>query len=313
MTSGYGTVAPKNVALNLNHLRIFRAVLDEGSITGAAAALRISQPAVSRQLAEFEAALGTRLVDRLPRGIRPTAAGEILGERARRIFAEEKAAEHDLGELLGLHRGRLAVGASTTIGNYLVPEVFGDFGALHPGVALELEIDNTHSIQARVLDGRVDVGLTEGFADAEALDVEVFMHDEMVLIAGPDGSAGPLAGVKKLRSNALVELPFIAREEGSGSRDVIEAELLEHGIDVRPAMRLGSTEAIKHAVARGLGVAMVSRLTVALEFEVGKLREVEIADLEIRRALHCLTLRGKQPSPAATDFLRLLHKRYGKA
>src|SRR3954471_2954102 len=103
--------------LNLNHLRIFREVLERGSITAAASALRISQPAVSRQLAEFESVLGTQLFDRLPRGIRATSAGEILGERARRIFAEESAAEHDLGELLGLHRGRLAVGASTTIGS----------------------------------------------------------------------------------------------------------------------------------------------------------------------------------------------------
>jgi DNA-binding transcriptional LysR family regulator len=299
------------VALNLNHLRIFRAVLDQGSITGAAAALRISQPAVSRQLSDFETTLGTRLVDRLPRGIRPTAAGEILGERARRIFAEEKAAEQDLGELLGLHRGRLSVGASTTIGNYLVPEVFGDFGKLHPGVTLDLEIDNTHAIQTRVLDGALDVGLTEGFADADALDVEVFRHDEMVLIAGPHEAGGPLAGVKKLRKSELSALTFIAREEGSGTRDVIEAEFLEHGLDVTPAMRLGSTEAIKHAVARGLGVAMVSRLTVALECEFGRLREVPITDMKIRRALHRLTLRGKQPSPAATEFLTLLRQRYG--
>jgi len=287
-------------------------VIEQRSITGAAQALRISQPAVSRQLAEFEAALGTRLVDRLPRGIRPTAAGEMLGERARRIFAEEKAAEREIGELLGLHRGRLAVGASTTIGSYLVPQVFGDFGARHPDVTLELQIDNTHAIQNDVLAGGLDLGLTEGFADAEALDVNVFMHDEMVLIAGPDIAGSPLAGVKSLRAAQLADVPFIVRESGSGTRDVIEAALVERGIEVRPAMRLGSTEAIKNAVVCGLGVAMVSRLTVALECEIGRLREVEVADLKIRRALHCLSLRGKQPSPAATEFLALLHGRYGQ-
>lgn len=287
-------------------------MIEQRSITGAAQALRISQPAVSRQLAEFEAALGTRLVDRLPRGIRPTAAGEMLGERARRIFAEEKAAEREIGELLGLHRGRLAVGASTTIGSYLVPQVFGDFGARHPDVTLELQIDNTHAIQNDVLAGGLDLGLTEGFADAEALDVNVFMHDEMVLIAGPDIAGSPLAGVKSLRAAQLADVPFIVRESGSGTRDVIEAALVERGIEVRPAMRLGSTEAIKNAVVCGLGVAMVSRLTVALECEIGRLREVEVADLKIRRALHCLSLRGKQPSPAATEFLALLHGRYGQ-
>ncbi len=298
------------MALNLNHLRIFRAVLEQGSITGAAAALRISQPAVSRQLAEFEAALGTRLVDRLPRGIRPTAAGEVLGERARRIFAEERAAEHDIGELLGLHRGSLAVGASTTIGGYLVPQVFGDFVARHAGVSLDLQIGNTRAIQNDVLDGGLDLGLTEGFADAEALDVEVFMHDEMVLIAGPRDSGGPLAGVTSLAAADLARVPFIVREAGSGTREVIEAALAERGVEITPRMILGSTEAIKNAVARGLGVAIVSGLTVEMECETGRLREVEVSDLRIRRALHCLTLRGKRPSPAATEFLALLRERY---
>lgn len=299
------------MALNLNHLRILRAVLEQGSISGAARVLRISQPAVSRQLAEFEATVGARLVDRLPRGVRPTAAGEMLGERARRIFAEERAAERDIGELLGLHRGRLAVGASTTIGGYLVPQVFGDFAAHHPEITLELEIGNTRAIQGDLLDGGLDVGLTEGFADSDALDVEVFMHDEMVLIAGADREGTPLAGVESLEAAGLAGLPFIVREPGSGTREVIEAALADHGVQLRPTMRLGSTEAIKNAVASGLGVALVSRLTVGLECEIGRLREVDVPDLRIRRALHCVTLRGKQPSPAATEFLSLLRRRYG--
>lgn len=299
------------MALNLNHLRIFRAVLDRGSITGAARELRISQPAVSRQLAELESAVGAQLVDRLARGIRPTAAGEILGERARRIFAEEKAAEHDLGQLLGLKRGRLAVGASTTIGSYLVPQVFGDFGSRRGGVSLDLEIGNTRAIQSGVLDGSLDVGLTEGFADADALDVHVFTHDDLVLIAGPNGGGGPLDGIGAVKASDLATVPFIVREAGSGTRDVIEAALTERGIARQIQMTIGSTEAIKNAVTRGLGVAIVSRLAIALECEVGKLREVPIRDLRIRRALHRLTLHGKKPSPAAEEFLALLDARYG--
>ena len=301
------------MALNLNHLRIFQAVLDHGSITGAALALRISQPAVSRQLAEFEDALGTHLFDRLPRGVRPTAAGEALGERARRIFAEERAAEHELGELLGLRRGRLAVGASTTIGSYVVPQVLGDFVRLHPDIAIDLQIGNTRAIQNDLLEGRLDVGLTEGFADAEGLDTDVFLHDEMVLVAGPGGAGGPLAGVESVAAARLETVPFIVREPGSGTREVIEAALAERGVAVRPSMVLGSTEAIKNAVALGLGVAIVSRLTIALECETGRLREVTVSDLRIRRALHCMTLRGKRPSPATTEFLALLRERYGES
>jgi DNA-binding transcriptional LysR family regulator len=236
----------------------------------------------------------------------------MLGERARRIFAEESAAELDLGELLGLHRGSLAVGASTTIGSYLVPQVFGDFVEEHPGVAIDLQIGNTRAIQNDVLDGRLDVGLTEGFADAEALDAEVFLHDEMVLIAGPAGGGGPLAGATSIRAADLQHVPFIVRETGSGTREVIEAALAGRDVVIRPPMVLGSTESIKNAVVRGLGVAIVSRLTVALECEVGRLREVELSDLRIQRELHRLLLRGKRPSPAATAFLALLRKRYGE-
>jgi DNA-binding transcriptional LysR family regulator len=299
------------VPINLNHLRVLAAVLEQGSITGAAHALRVSQPAVSRQLAEFESALGTRLVDRLPRGIRPTAAGELLGERARRIFAEEAAAERDLLELLGLARGRLAIGASTTVGGYLVPQVFGDFRERHRDITLDLTIGNTRAIQNEVLDGRVDVGLTEGFADAEALDVRVFAHDEMVLVAAPDTEGAPLAGVTSVRAADLPALAMIVRESGSGTRDVIEAALEARGVALTSRMSLGSTEAIKNAVARGMGVAIVSRLTVTLDCAAGRLREVEMSDLKIERALHCLTLRGKRPSPAAAVFLELLEKRYG--
>jgi DNA-binding transcriptional LysR family regulator len=301
------------MAMNLNHLRIFRAVVEEGSITGAARSLRISQPAVSKQLAELESNVGAALVDRLPRGIRLTAAGELLAEHARRIFTQERTAERELGELLGLHRGRLAVGASTTIGGYLVPRVFGDFRERYPAVTLDLGIGNTHAIQADVLEGRVDIGLTEGFADAEALDVEVFTHDEMVLITGPKGSGGPLDGRDRVDAGELADLPFLVREAGSGTREVIDAALAERGVERRHKMVLGSTEAIKNAVARGLGVAIVSRLTVVLELEVGRLREVPIPDLAIRRALHRLTLRGRKASPAATAFLDLLKARYGAA
>src|SRR5690606_12995217 len=160
-------------------------IFEEQSITGAARRLRISQPAVSKQLAELESALGVALVDRLPRGIRLTQAGEVIQTHARRIFRAEEDAEQELAELLGLGRGRLSVGASTTIGSYLVPRVFGDFHAAHPGVALELEIGNTASIQAAVTEGRLDLGLTEGFVAGESLDVTVFAHDEMVLIVSP--------------------------------------------------------------------------------------------------------------------------------
>lgn len=293
--------------INLNQLRVFKAIFEEQSITGAARRLRISQPAVSKQLAELESALGVPLVDRLPRGIRLTQAGEVIQTHARRIFRAEEDAEQELAELLGLGRGRLSVGASTTIGSYLVPRVFGDFHAAHPGVALELEIGNTASIQAAVTEGRLDLGLTEGFVAGESLDVTVFAHDEMVLIVSP---RHPWAAAQRIPREELSNTPLLARERGSGSRDVIEAALANVGFFLEPAMSLGSTEAVKNAVAWGLGAAFVSRITVELELRAGVLSEVAVEGVSIRRALHRVLQRGKHRSVAASAFLQILQHHF---
>jgi len=297
------------VTLNLNHLRVFRAVCETNSITGAARLLRISQPAVSKQLADLEANLGVALVDRLSRGVRLTAAGEVLGKHARRLFQEEQAAESALRALMGLELGQLAIGASTTIGNYIVPPLFGELHRGHPGVTLDLQIGNATHIQEQLLAGHLDLGLSEGLVASDALKIEVFTHDEMVLILAP---SHPLcaAPVGRISQEQLSTLPLIARERGSGTRDVVEDALARRGIRLEPVMSLGSTEAVKNAVASGLGAALVSRLTIELELQSGRLCTLEVDDLSIQRELRLLTLEGKHPSPAAREFLALLRKRY---
>jgi DNA-binding transcriptional LysR family regulator len=292
--------------LNLNHLRVFRSISETSSITEGARRLHISQPAASKQLAELEAHLGVALLERLPRGVRLTAAGEVLGRHARRLFQEEEAAEAALQALLGLELGHVSLAASTTIGSYIVPAVFGTLHAAHPNVKLQLEIGNAARVEELVLDGQLDLGLSEGTPVSESLHVEVFMHDAMVLIAAPEHPLARQAGDGPIDPRALESVPFIMRERGSGTREVVEAALAERGLRVAPVMTLGSTEAIKNAVARGLGVALVSGLTLELELSSGRLRAIGLADLSIRRALHLLTLEGKPPSPAATEFLRLL-------
>ncbi len=296
------------VTLNLNHLRVFLAISERGSVTAGAQELHISQPAASKQLAELEGNLGVDLLERRARGIELTAAGTLLLGHARRIFQEERAAEEALRGLAGLERGRLSVGASTTIGNYLVPRVFGQLHAAHPGIALELSVDNTAHIQERLLAGQLDVGLTEGGVASRALTVDTLLHDEIVLITGPArrGDFGP----GPLRCAELAGLPLLVREEGSGTRSIVEAALAGCGVGVRPTMTLGSTEALKNAVEAGLGVALVSRLTVEVELRSGRLLELAIADLQLRRELHVVTLKGKPPSPAAAVFLKLLRERY---
>jgi DNA-binding transcriptional LysR family regulator len=292
---------------NLNQLRIFSEISKAGNITRAAERLKLSQPAVSKQLVELEQSVGMALFDRLPRGVRLTAAGEILRDHAARIFATEIAAEQELAELAGLSRGRLSVGASTTIGSYLVPRLFGEFHRAHPQIQLELEIANTAAIQDAVLDNRVDLGLTEGFVASDALDVEIVHRDEMVAIAA---KGHPLLLRAPLPARALADTAFILREKGSGTRDVIEAALAEAGVAVEPTMSLGSTEAVKNAVAAGLGVAIVSRLAVELELGAGHLALLELSDLRIRRALHLVRLRSKRTFPAVDAFVRVLRRAF---
>lgn len=291
--------------MNLNQLRIFAAVAEEGNVTRAARRLAISQPAVSKQLADLEQSVSLRLCERLPRGVRLTDAGRILREHAVALLAVEAAAEADMAALAGAERGRLAIGASTTIGSYLVPRVLGELKRRHPGIDLHLEVANTQAIQDALLDGGLDLALTEGFVRSPALEVEVVAHDEMKLIAAPEH---PWTSRRRVRVSDLTKTPLLLREPGSGTRDVVEAALAQRGISVEPALSLGSTEAIKSAVAAGLGVAFVSELTIDLELTTGRLVTVDVEAFRIPRALHLLRRRGRRATPAAQAFLDILRQ-----
>jgi DNA-binding transcriptional LysR family regulator len=291
--------------MDLDKLRAFAAVAQEGNITRAARRLRTSQPAVSKQVSELEDSLGAVLFDRLPRGVRLTAAGEVLMRHTQQILAAERSAETEIAELSGLTRGKLSIGASTTIGSYLLPGVFGAFHRGHPQVKLELEIANTTAIQAMALDGRIDLGLTEGFVPTDQLTAEVVHADEMVPILAP---GHPLAKKPTVSLRELSRVPLISREQGSGTRDVIEAALAAQNIEIEPVMSLGSTESVKRAVAVGLGFAIVSRLTVELELAAQKLQVLHVTDLSIRRPLHLVRIKGKRESRAVSVFLKMLRE-----
>ena len=292
--------------MNVNHLALFHAVAEEGSMSRGAARLCISQPAVSKQIKDLEAALGVTLFDRLPRGIRLSVAGEVLAGHARRLFAVEAEAERAIAELRGLIQGRLTVGASLTIGDYLLPKILGEYRKKHPGIELQLEIANTNVIQKRLLENALDVGMTEGFVEDPALDAEVFEEDQLVAVVPP---GHPLLGMDAVSAARFCAEPFLMRELGSGTREVTERALAGLGITVRPAMSLGSTEAIKRSIASGLGVAIISQLALGTEIASGLLCPVPLSDLTLTRPLHLVRLRGKSESPAVKAFLALLRHR----
>lgn len=292
--------------MNRNHLALFHAVAQAGSISGGATTARVSQPAVSKQIAELEEALGVRLLDRLPRGCRLTEAGRILAEYAQRWRSLENDATRAVEEYRGLKRGRLAVGASLTIGGYLLPGALAEFHRRFPDIELQVETANTQQIQRALLDGAIELGLTEGPLESEELESAVFFQDELVAIA-PAGH--PLLRRRGVTAREICREPFILREEGSGTRAVVERALKRAGLNIQPLLTLASPEAIKNAVAAGMGLAIVSRLIVALELQAGSLGIIPLKDLAIHRPLHRQRVRGRSQSPAMAGFLEVLKKR----
>jgi DNA-binding transcriptional LysR family regulator len=289
--------------MNFNHLAIFQAVAEELSVSRAADRLLVSQPAVSKQLAQLERSLKSKLVDRLPRGVRLTASGELLAGYARRIFALADEAKRAMGELAGVERGRLAVAATPTIGVYWLPTVLVKYRRAYPGVEMRMEIHPTPTIARLLVEGTVDVGLAESPPDAEGIEASVFMKDQMTAIASPHH---PLARRRRVSLEDLCREPFVVREVGSGSKSLVERALLERGLKVDPVMSLGSTEAIKRAVMEGVGIAIVSGLAVGMEVAAGKLAVLKVKGLAVQRPCYLLQARGRTPSAATTALIAML-------
>jgi DNA-binding transcriptional LysR family regulator len=299
------TPIPYGYVMNFNHLAIFDAVAREKNISRAAERLRISQPAVSKQLRLLEGVVGTPLADRVPKGVRLTAAGDLLADYARRIFALSEEAERSLAELQGLRRGQLTVGASTTIGIYFLPEILASYRQLYPQIDLSLEVHNTRVIQRHLKERRIDIAATEGFVHWPELRARVFLMDEVMPIV-PVGH--PMARRRGVTLQQFCAEPLLVREQGSGTREVTEEALLREGITVQPLMTLGSTEAIKRAVAAGVGVAFVSRLTIQQELQHRLLTTVAIKGFKIRRPLHVVQSIDQSISASVAAFLTLLDR-----
>ncbi|MGH9418170.1 MAG: LysR family transcriptional regulator [Terriglobales bacterium] len=292
--------------LNLHHVRLFAAAAEHGNVSAAAARLRLSQPALSKQVQELEAALGVRLLERLPRGVRPTAAGELLAGYARQIGALAEEAEGALADLRGLRRGRLRLGASMTIGVYLLPRLVAGARQRWPGLDIDCEIGNTDAVQRGLVERRLDLGLVEGPGPREEqLASRTFQRDAMIVVASPALRPWP-------RSLAqLAAAPWVMREPGSGTRAVAERALARLGVRLHPAWTFNNPEAIQQAVLAGLGVALMPQVAVASALAEGRLRQVPVPGLTLRRPLRAQWLRPRPLTPAAAAFLASLHPAAG--
>jgi DNA-binding transcriptional LysR family regulator len=289
--------------LNLHHLRLFTAVVDQGGFTRAASALNLSQPAISKSLKELEDGLQLSLIDRSARSVRLTEAGRLLYDRARELFGVERVAERELRELRGLKRGLLRVGASTTIATYFLPPILGRFQLRHPRVRIQASSANTRTILRRLLESKIDLALVEGPVDHPRVDVIPWVDDELAVIAPPDH---PLLARSGVVAADLATQQFLVREPGSGTREVTETALARLGVRLENTMRVGGTEVMKQAVASGLGLAIVSRAAAADQIALGRIAVVPVNDLLIRRTLTRLKLRDRASGTAARELEVLL-------
>ncbi len=298
--------------MNLRHLAVFNAVALTGGINRAAEHLMISQPAVTRQVQALEQALGVTLLERRPRGVHLTEAGEILADYARRLFEIEAQASEVFADLRSLRTGVLRLGGSMSLGNYFLPEVIAVFHHEYPQIKVSLEVGNTDYILDLVRHNRVDIGFIEGHFDPDEFAADLFMHDELIVITHP---GHPLAGQGAMPFSRLCQYGCVMREAGSGTRAALNGLLERAGIDKHPFnLTLGSPEAVKRAVQRGAGLAVASNLTVVNELKSGDLVHIPLSGPTAYRALHRVTLPHKQLAPSAKPFLSLVGEyanRYG--
>jgi DNA-binding transcriptional LysR family regulator len=289
--------------LNLNALRLFSAVARTGNVTRAAAAVHISQPAISRAIRELEHGLGVTLLERGARGVRLTDAGHALADHARALFGIARTAEADMQAFATLGRGILRLGASTTIAHYLLWPAVAEFRRRQPAVEVTLVSANTAEIARRLLAYELDVALVEGPVAEASIVATPWRRDDLILIARADHRlAGRTVAWRQVSSEVL-----LVREGGSGTREVVSQALAAAGFDAPRTMELGSTEAIKQAVAAGLGLGFVSTAAAADQLALGRVTQVRVRKLAISRMLIRLEVPGRRPSVAAAAFTTLLH------
>jgi len=281
--------------ITLRQLEVFAEVLKSGSTTQASQMLALSQSAVSAALTDLEGQLGVQLFDRVGKRLVVNEHGRLLYPRA--LAALEQAREIEL--LFREDKGAIRVYASSTIGNYILPEVIARYRRDFPTLPLELSVGNSQDVITAVADFRVDIGLIEGPCHSADIISEPWLEDELVVFAAPTSPL--LQGEVTLEK--LAQAPWILREHGSGTREIVDYLLLSHLPTFQPGMELGNSEAIKHAVRYGLGISCLSRRVIAEQLAAGTLVEVPIPLPRLVRTLWRIYHRQKHISSALQRFI----------
>lgn len=288
-------------------LVVFRAVAEKLSFRKAAEGLYLTQPAVSLQIKALEEEVGVQLFDRTGAHITLTPAGRVLLNYSEQIKTLIVEAGHEIAALSGEHAGQLALGASTTIAQYVLPRLLGEFRREHPRVNPTMISGNTEHIVELVEKQKVALGFIEGPARSREVKTVPFLEDELVLIAS---TAHEWAERASVSCSEIASIPLLMRERGSGTRHVIELALERKGVkrnSLQIVMELDSTEAIKSAVEAGLGIGFVSRWAISKDLRLdNSFKIVEIEGLRIQREFLVAYASGPELQGLAVEFRRFL-------
>lgn len=288
--------------MDIRGLEVFLSVATHLNYTRAGEEVNLSQPSVSVRIRQLEDELGLRLFEQLGKKVALTEAGLLLVPHARRVIAAVEDAKDAIGDLQGLERGSLRIGASTTPGMYLVPQTIAQFKKQYPKITVQLLVKDTRQIEDGIIRNEFDFGFVGGHLVGDEVDVQPWITDELKLIV-PVGHR--FARKRTVNPQDLSNEKFILREQGSATRAVVTSHLLKLRIDPETVMEIENPESVKKAVQSGLGIAFISAFAAETELKAGTLVAVNIRNLGMRRELKIVYRKDKHLSRAAQAFIEI--------
>ncbi len=296
-----------SIDFDLRQLEIFVKIVDLGSFSKAAKAVFLAQASVSERIATLEKMVGVQLLDRLGRQVTPTKAGELLYKHAVLLLDMKKTACLEMEQFMGVKRGEIRLGGSTIPGEYILPKILGRFCRLNPLISVNLSVADSVSIETRVLNGNLELGVIGSKTVKNNLACHELWADELVLAVPPEH---PWAHQTTVSLESLFEEPFIFRERGSGTFEIFDKYLLSKdtgGLKALKAVaRLGTSTAVKEGVKAGLGISILSYRALETELAAGALRALQIENLPMHRSFYLIRDKRRVSSPlciALRDFL----------
>ncbi|MBI5890542.1 MAG: LysR family transcriptional regulator [Nitrosomonadales bacterium] len=288
--------------VSLRQLQVFESVARHLSHSRAAAELFLSQPAVSMQIKQAEIAVGLPLFDQVGKKLHLTAAGNELLHYARLILQQMQEMEAVFDEMKGLERGHLNISVVSTA-NYFMPQLLAKFIQAHPKIKVSLSVANRDAVIRQLVENTADLAIMGQPPEGADMRAEAFMENPLVVIAAP---AHPLARAKNIQPKQLAKETFLLREQGSGTRGVVERYFAGHKLALPAHMEMDTNEAIKQSVQAGMGIGIISRHGIEMELETRRLVMLDVDRFPIVRHWYIVHRKNKRASTAALEFERYL-------